>query len=264
MKHIRRIIMGSTLGTALVVGGALLLLSPPAPAQTVPLNLPVVNTISVTGQQLISEKRITRTLSDFTYRLSVRNMGSALIVVSGRGTSGSALVTFTDNAVSFGDIAAATPANSTDTFTIRVDRTQPFNASSLTWQFTGAPGEGVPPDPGPANDLTVAGIDSNNNGVRDDVERILSQRFGGTPDYAHAIDWARIYQSKIVNPPQTRAAALVLISAGLCAAQQGSEQLQGYRMSNLILNTPAREAAASAFNRVYMGFGSEELSPCAQ
>lgn len=32
---------------------------------------------------------------------------------------------------------------------------------------------GLPPDPGPAGNVTVAGIDSNNNGVRDDLERYI-------------------------------------------------------------------------------------------
>ncbi len=35
---------------------------------------------------------------------------------------------------------------------------------------------GLPPDPGVEGDATVAGIDSNNNGVRDDVERALHAR----------------------------------------------------------------------------------------
>lgn len=36
----------------------------------------------------------------------------------------------------------------------------------------------VPPDPGEEGKKTLAGIDSNNNGVRDDVERAIAEEFG--------------------------------------------------------------------------------------
>lgn len=173
----RGIILGST-GITAVIAGVLLLAVPPAtPAQTAPNNLPPVSSLLVTSYQLISERRISRTVFDVTYRLSVRNTGPALIVVSGRASSTSTAVTFQDNLVNFGDIASGTPANSTDTFTVRHDRTRTFNPNQLAWVFTAAPGDGVPPDPGPANDVTVAGIDSDNDGVRDDVERWIAQTY---------------------------------------------------------------------------------------
>jgi hypothetical protein len=35
----------------------------------------------------------------------------------------------------------------------------------------------VPPDPGPAGDATIAGVDSNGNGIRDDVERWIAATY---------------------------------------------------------------------------------------
>ena len=169
----RGIVIGGALFIAIAVGGALLTVSPAVPAQTI-LPLPVVNNVTVLTYTLIGERRISRTASDFTYRVNVRNTGPALIVVSGTVSSTSTAVTFPDSAVSFGDIASGTPATSTDTFRIRQNRTQRFSRNQLVWQFRAAPGEGIPPDPGPANDLTIAGIDSDSDGVRDDVERWIA------------------------------------------------------------------------------------------
>jgi len=38
-------------------------------------------------------------------------------------------------------------------------------------QILGEPTLNLPPDPGPAGDETIEGVDVNENGVRDDIER---------------------------------------------------------------------------------------------
>ena len=39
----------------------------------------------------------------------------------------------------------------------------------------------VPPDPGPAGVATVAGIDTDGNGIRDDVDRFIATNHGSSP-----------------------------------------------------------------------------------
>ena len=51
----------------------------------------------------------------------------------------------------------------------------------ITWTVNG---HELPPEPDKAlNDSTLLGIDINNNGVRDDVERYIYERFGKDPEY---------------------------------------------------------------------------------
>ena len=66
----------------------------------------------------------------------------------------------------------------------------------------------LPPEPAPKiNNSTLLGIDSNNNGVRDDVERYIYERFGKDPEYpktktAIAMQYAKAYQFIMANDPQ--------------------------------------------------------------
>lgn len=56
----------------------------------------------------------------------------------------------------------------------------------------------VPPDPGPDNDKTIAGIDSNNNGIRDDVERWIVQTYPNSAKMRAAIvQRALVFQQKV-------------------------------------------------------------------
>lgn len=59
----------------------------------------------------------------------------------------------------------------------------------------------VPPEPDvAANNATLAGVDSNSNGVRDDVERKIAQQFGNDPSkYQSVFNYAKTEQDLIVN-----------------------------------------------------------------
>ena len=76
---------------------------------------------------------------------------------------------------------------------------------NITWVVDG---HTLPPEPDPAvNNATLLGIDSNNNGVRDDVERYIYERFGKDPDYPKtkigiAMQYGEAYQFIIGNDPQ--------------------------------------------------------------
>jgi hypothetical protein len=58
------------------------------------------------------------------------------------------------------------PGDNTLTVTVR---SKP--GGSLLVQVLGTPTFQLPPDPGPAGDATLEGVDVNNNGIRDDIER---------------------------------------------------------------------------------------------
>ena len=123
----------------------------------------------------------------------------------------------------------------------------------------------VPPEPSSLiNNATLAGVDSNNNGVRDDVERVLAQQFGGTTDYSFAMAYARTYQDMLIAPtPTQRADALTVYSKIMCSVRGGSNVVQNFEMTKLVVNTAARKRARSVFDDVLLGFSPEELSPCA-
>ena len=62
-------------------------------------------------------------------------------------------------------------------------------------------GTGLPPDPGNAGDITIEGIDSDSDGIRDDVERRISLMYPGHPSvrtYSYII--AMSLQDSINNP----------------------------------------------------------------
>lgn len=84
-------------------------------------------------------------------------------------------------------VLAALPPSDTD-LTGRLDR-HAFPAD-----------DGIVPDPGPGNDRTLAGIDSNHDGVRDDVERLIEINFAGSPDSIAALrQGARAMQRALVD-----------------------------------------------------------------
>lgn len=63
-------------------------------------------------------------------------------------------------------------------------------------------GIAVPPVPdSTANLATVSGVDSNSNGIRDDVDRALATEFGqGAAAYQESATYARTLQAALVNP----------------------------------------------------------------
>ena len=258
----RRLIVGGAGLVALALGATFFFASSPAPAQTAqstPSNLPAVSTISATSLQVLSEKRVSRTVSDFTYRVSVRNSGPALIVVTGTVTSTSTATTFPDGSASFGDIGVGGVASSTDTITLRQDRTVPFNLAQLVWQFRAAPGDGVPPDPGPANDLTVAGIDSDNDGVRDDVERWIADQYATSARLrTSAYQASHALQLSVTSAGNSPEASMILraivVSANcLAVTDPGGINQTLQRVQARTLNTIVRRQAHDRFAMSFAG-----------
>jgi len=139
-------------------------------------------TISLTVVSLtkISETRVSRTVFDYTFRITVKNGAvaktamMATVVGAGRGT------TVIDGSVLIGDIAANATIVPADTIILRHERSQAFNAAALNWIITEPiNGIAVPPEPDPIlNRASIVGVDSDNSGIRDDVDRLLARNLG--------------------------------------------------------------------------------------
>lgn len=76
----------------------------------------------------------------------------------------------------------------------------------------------VPPEPDPVkNNATLAGIDSNSNGVRDDVERDISLHITKDKDFYATIKVATAYQNMLIKPlPKDREEALLTYREVAC------------------------------------------------
>lgn len=104
-----------------------------------------VDGLSVGDLTLLSSTRVGRTVFDYTYTVRATNSGAVtLLGVTGTVTSQAATTVVTDAALSFGDLAPGASATSSDTFTIRQDRTAPLAAASLTITLAGTPAGGGP------------------------------------------------------------------------------------------------------------------------
>ncbi|MDQ1302502.1 MAG: hypothetical protein QG595_485 [Pseudomonadota bacterium] len=89
---------------------------------------------------LVGSQRAGRTFFDYTYTVKVTNTGTVpLQAVTATVTSQAATTVVTDASLSFGDIAVGASATSTDTFTIRQDRSAPVADANLTIIIAGTP-----------------------------------------------------------------------------------------------------------------------------
>ena len=126
-------------------------------------------------------------------------------------------------------------------------------------------GHSVPAEPEPAaNGSTVAGVDSNSNGVRDDVERKLAAIGPDKAVYQSLLSIAREQQRLLtIAVPADREQALQEVARLYCAILK-STGLPGIGLLELIVDTPDRLAAYTAFYDVLGGVDSSEVPPCAR
>lgn len=134
----------------------------------------------------------------------------------------------------------------------------------------------APPEPGPENDKTLAGIDSNGNGVRDDIERYIAANYGDSPQkVAYLMQYARaarpFIELNMTTPAEAVAYAKKRSVANDCAAALigpadrsfTSEEMR--RLNDFFnaaqdvtlqhLNTPARLAAYTKNEHLLAGQG---------
>lgn len=110
-----------------------------------------------------------------------------------------------------------------------------------------APDEGLPPDPGEAGTATLLGIDSNNDGVRDDLERYIVLENTDNPDVIPLLlNYAALTQDEFRRHAQGEAqleghlerALLNLDCIDYVDPSQGGERVLA--MIDVVTNTPER------------------------
>jgi gamma-glutamyltranspeptidase/glutathione hydrolase len=95
---------------------------------------------SVTALTQVAERRVTRTVFEYDFRVTVANGGIAQSGIVARIGGTGPGTTVLDDRTSIGDLAAhasATPA--ADIVRLRIDRTRPFDINALVWSVTGTP-----------------------------------------------------------------------------------------------------------------------------
>lgn len=220
---------------------------------------------SVVAFVKVGEVRVSRTVFDYAFRVTFQNgevPRSALmatVVDAGKGTA------IVDGSVLIGDLATGASFTPSDIIVLRVDRSSPFDPQTLAWVFS-EPINGFPVPPEPdelKNGSTIAGIDSNGNGVRDDAERKLASLVSTQADLLAGLRYLRAFQSIFVEPPPpTRSAALLRISKVICALDVASPTARALSARDLLVTTPARKAALTAFFDVLVGYSAGELPNC--
>jgi len=98
----------------------------------------VTGQANVTGLQLVSSTRVSRTVFEFSYRITVANGGEDLSGVVATVSSASAATEIVNVNVDVGDIPAGGSVLSSDTFVIRHDRSVPFDPNALIWKIEAA------------------------------------------------------------------------------------------------------------------------------
>ncbi len=110
-----------------------------------------------------------------------------------------------------------------------------------------------PAPPGAAGKATLAGVDANGNGVRDDLEPFLLSHFGKRPQVLRAVaNFAISVQAAMSasTEQESSRAHSMAIRAGECfggaegAAAEDAATME--ELGGLLMNTPQREAAMRA------------------
>jgi len=131
----------------------------------------------------------------------------------------------------------------------------------------------LPPEPDPKiNNSTLLGIDSNNNGVRDDVERWIYKTYDYPIERGIFMQSARAYQKVIVDPKKAHETVKYMdrsYSCGRFWRLNDKELYEKYRfkymdkdLEKIQFNTLKRHMAYERYNAEFSGevFGSPEAS----
>jgi len=94
----------------------------------------------------------------------------------------------------------------------------------ITWVVNG---HVLPPEPDKAlNDSTLLGVDSNNNGVRDDVERWIYKTYDHPIERGIFMQSARAYQKVIVDPKKAHETMKYIVNATHCESYWSMGELR--------------------------------------
>ncbi|MCG8685707.1 MAG: hypothetical protein MI892_12580 [Desulfobacterales bacterium] len=216
------------------------------------LNANAQPNLTIEGIELVGQKRISRTVYEYTYSAVTENSGDDAEAVRAILKIDSEHTSVVDNEVSFGDVSAATQATSKDTFTIKTDRSYPIDSEAFVWSL-----EYLPPDPGEAGNKTLLGIDSDNNGVRDDIQRYIYFTYPDEQYVRQALSQiAKNYQDVLLEASDRRASLANVIKLN-CSRDCLDIVKRNFRlaipirkaMKAEILNTDERSLAYFEFNK---------------
>lgn len=124
----------------------------------------------VLSYKLKERQRVDRVTFDFVFDATLTTTGQSHTGVKAIVSSSNAQTQVLDPFLMFPGATPSATTPSFDTFTIRQDRQSAFNPADLAWTLEPLQ---LPPDPGGAGRATLEGIDSNGDGVRDDIERFI-------------------------------------------------------------------------------------------
>ena len=119
---------------------------------------PGVSVIAVTK---VSETRVSRTVYDYVFKVTVQNGNLAQMGVTANLTAVGTGTSIMDGSAVIGDMNANALVTSTDTITLRHDRTFAFDQAALRWSVTSTASAGTLADAGLANVKYGAASDGN-------------------------------------------------------------------------------------------------------
>jgi hypothetical protein len=129
---------------------------------------------------------------------------------------------------------------------------------------------GFPPDPGEAGKKTLEGIDSDHDGLRDDIQRWIFARFSTEPKKRAALkQMALFYQSSlfIKNSPEEKKKNLTSLSKAIRCLDQNFTAarddaiLEGEYLRAKVLNTQERSKRYLEVDSWFNGMTSGSLYP---
>jgi type VI secretion system secreted protein Hcp len=158
-----RLLLNILCRTFVVLAGLSTLISNAAVAEV--LETQVV--IDHSNFTLLSSRRVTRTVSEYTLRAVAKNVTATEINnVKAKLTSVPSNITIVEGSVSFGVVAANSSVASSDEFTIRIDLRQAYSLADLKWQIEGDLPVTKPPGP----DTVGIFMSIDNNAIKGEVD----------------------------------------------------------------------------------------------
>ncbi len=125
-------------------------------------------------------------------------------------------------------------------------------------------GANLPPQPDQAeNDATVAGVDRNNNGIRDDVELAIFKKYPNDKKArAAALQYAmteQMYLTRVYNVETWKAVAEEVGRAGICVLEaRGDRKI----VDDIVFNTQIRKDFKERVFEYITSYGSAGGTPC--
>lgn len=131
---------------------------------------------------------------------------------------------------------------------------------------TSSADDGLPPDPGEQGTLTLEGIDSDGDGVRDDVQRAIYQEFAEPEVHDALMSFARVAQTALLDAAageDARDAVVQMAEATECliAADEANAGAALLTIEAALANTAQRSQAYLDFNAQLSGTLQEVESP---